>query len=528
MGNQALEYDFIIVGAGSAGCAVAYQLARLGRFSVLLLEQGPPDRSPMIRMPKGFGALLFKETYVGRYPATNHTREKTDEVWLRGKTLGGSSSVNGMLWMRPQEAGFGAMTRVGAPHWAWPAMQVHFDLLDGGGDGKGTFEVGPNRSNYPITEAFIDAAGAHGLPRLTHLPEIGREGAACLQYNINAQGRRVSAAHALLGAVRDRAQLTVSTGARVERIAFAGQRATGVIGRRNGEAFELRARREVILSAGALESPLILQRSGIGAPSLLDEFGIAPVVDSPRVGANLREHLLLGVNYHVKDWINSENRQYGGARLAANLLRYLWSGTGPMAQGPSHAAAFLRSGVRGDDGADIMLMFNPFARRKDSFSTTPGISFAAYAVHPQSEGFIRIRSRDPDAAPELCPSYLQSEQDRRVSIAALRKLREIVEHEPLAGLLRGEMEDSAWAHSDEEILELYQRKGLPGFHAVGSCAMGSSAEDSVVDARTRVHGVEGVRVVDGSIMPEMLAGITNATVMALGLHGAQLIAEEHA
>ncbi len=518
--------DFIVVGAGSAGCAVAWRLARSGRHSVCLIEQGPEDRSPLIRMPKGFGALLAGDQYVARYPVTNHSRNKSDEFWLRGKTLGGSSAVNGLLWMRPQAAGFAAMEQAGQPYWSWPELEKHFDALDGGDHGRGMFPVGPHRQKHAISDAFVRAAQSFGLPAISGRTGLGRPGAALMQYNISPQGRRVSASHALLAEARKRPGFRVITAAKIDRVLFEGRRAVAVSGSKAGESFVLHAAKEVILCAGTVETPLILQRSGVGPADCLRSHGITPVLDSPQVGENLREHLLLGINFRVNSWAHSENRQYRGARLLGNLLRYALFKNGPMSQSLCHAAAFIPG--RGEQGgrAGAMVMFNPFSRSGDQFSNEPGVCLVAYAIHPQSSGQIRISDSAPDAPPQIKPRYLDTADDRELSVAAVRAIRELARQPALASFIKEEMEETVCAQTDEEIIKLYQNRGMPGFHAVGSCALGQGIEDSVVDGRTRVHGLEALRIADCSIMPEMLAPISNATAMGLGMHAAELIEQD--
>ncbi|HUH38895.1 MAG TPA: GMC family oxidoreductase N-terminal domain-containing protein [Spongiibacteraceae bacterium] len=519
-------FDFIVVGAGSAGSVMANRLSEGDRYSVLLIEQGRKDSSMLLRMPKGFGAVLAGNEYVSRYPVTRGVDEPSTEVWLRGKTLGGSSSVNGMIWLRPQPEGFSALTRAGGDAWSWSRMERYYHSLDGTGVVDGIIPVAPHAEHYDITEAFIDAACTTGLPRHDRLSELGRTGVGHLHFNIDQRGRRRSAASAFLKPARKRKNLHIETGVMASKLVLEGKKVTGVVCRRNNENITFNARREVILCAGALESPQILQRSGIGPAGLLNELGIPIVHANPHVGANLREHLLLGISFEVKSWGDTENRQYGGMPLIGNVLRYLMTRKGPMAQSPCHAAAFIRSDER-LDAPDIQLMFNPYSREGSGFSQSPGVSIVGYLMYPKSTGEIVVRASDPGTGPLIKPNYLDDEYDRRASVAAVRHIRDIASREPLVSRLVREMPSSAAAQSDDEIIDLYRKGGMPGFHAVGTCAMGSDAESGVVDGNTRVHGVDGVRVVDCSIYPEMLSGVTNASIMGVAMRAADLIMDAH-
>ncbi|TDG14930.1 GMC family oxidoreductase [Seongchinamella unica] len=518
-------FDYIVVGAGSAGCTLAHRLASVGDYKVLLIEQGAADRSPLFRMPKGFGALLKGDRHVSRYQVTRSDVQAKDELWLRGKSLGGSSSVNGMIWIRPRPEGIQRLARYGGSEWSYESLEPHLDALDGQGSENGYFRVAPHREQYAITDKFLQACEKQGLPKQVSLTDIGARGAGYLHYNIDGSGRRQSAASVFLRRPESRQNLQVRTDLAVNRVIFKDKKAQSVLCEKNGAERLFQARKEVILSAGAIESPLILQRSGIGDPALLEELAIDLLHANSHVGSNLREHLIGGVGVETRSPLDSENRQYGGLRLLGNLVRYYASRKGPMSQSPCHAAAFLKSS---DSLAapDVMLMFSPFSRDGDDFSVRAGISLSAYAMYPESSGEVVLASKQPGVPPRIRMSYLQTEYDRRASIAGLRAVKSILEQEPLASRVLVDTSAIAEAETDDELLAIYKAQGQPGFHAVGSCAMGEATSASVVDARARVHGVTGLRVVDGSILPEMIASVTNATVMAVAMRVADLILED--
>lgn len=525
-GSNTSIFDFIVVGAGSAGCVLANKLSEHGRYSVLLLEQGRRDSSVLLKMPKGFGAVLAGSKFVSRYAVTRPDDEPSSEVWLRGKTLGGSSSVNGMIWARPQPEGFAALVEAGGDGWNWPHMEPYLNALDGGDSNDGIIPTSTHQSQYAITQAFIDAACVTDLPRRDLMTEVGQYGAGYLHYNIDSKGKRFSASTAFLNPLSGRTNVRIETNCQVDKLVFEAKRATAVLCHSNGEQITYSARREIVLCAGALESPQILQRSGVGPEPLLRELGIDLVHANANVGANLREHLLLGINFEVKSRADTENHQYAGIRLLWNVLRYGLARTGPMAQSPCHASAFLRSDKRLDK-PDIQLMFNPFSRDGSNFSASPGVSIVGYLMYPRSRGEIRIRSKETGVQALIKPNYLSDDYDRIGSIAALRHIRAIAAQPQLAERFVQEMPHSAAAQTDEEILGLYRRNGQPGFHATGTCAMGTDSVSAVVDGKARVHGVDGLRVVDCSIYPQMLCGVTNASIMAVAMRAADQILEEH-
>lgn len=516
--------DYIVVGAGSAGSVIANKLSENGRYQVLLLEQGKPDSSVLLSMPKGFGAVLAGEEYVARYPVCRPQGEPTSEVWLRGKTLGGSSAVNGMIWARPRPEGMARLAKAGGEAWAWHNIEPLLDELDGGGSGPGVIKVSTHARHLGIVEAFVGAAASAGLARRQGIRDKAQEEVAYPFYNIDTRGRRCSAATGFLKGARKRPNLSVETAVRVDRIVFDGGRAHALLAERHGHRLGFSARREIILCAGALESPQILQRSGIGPRAVLDAAGIPVVCEREGVGRNLREHFLLGLNFQVKSTRDSENREYAGLSLVRNLARYFLTRKGPMAQSPCHAVASLASGEAGAS-ADIQLMVNPFSRKGQGFDTVPGVSIVSYPVYPESSGEVSITGADCNSRPRIVPNYLSSEKDCRAALAGVRGVRRIAACAPLVSRFVGESAQSVDARTDADILQLYRSSGMPGFHAVGTCAMGSTPS-AVVDARARVLGVEGVRVVDASIFPEMLVGITNASIMVVAMRAAELILED--
>ena len=348
--------DYIVVGAGSAGSVIANKLSENGRYQVLLLEQGKPDSSVLLSMPKGFGAVLAGEEYVARYPVCRPQGEPTSEVWLRGKTLGGSSAVNGMIWARPRPEGMARLAKAGGEAWAWHNIEPLLDELDGGGSGPGVIKVSTHARHLGIVEAFVGAAASAGLARRQGIRDKAQEEVAYPFYNIDTRGRRCSAATGFLKGARKRPNLSVETAVRVDRIVFDGGRAHALLAERHGHRLGFSARREIILCAGALESPQILQRSGIGPRAVLDAAGIPVVCEREGVGRNLREHFLLGLNFQVKSTRDSENREYAGLSLVRNLARYFLTRKGPMAQSPCHAVASLASG-EGGASVDVQSFF---------------------------------------------------------------------------------------------------------------------------------------------------------------------------
>lgn len=525
-----MQFDYIIVGAGSAGCVLANRLSENPSHSVLLIESGPVDDSFLIRMPKGFGKTLADPRLAWHF-VTTHSKANGAEVWVRGKTLGGSSSVNGMVYVRGQPQDYDRLAELGNEGWAWSDVAPYFqrlenhvlgaDELRGAGGPVDITLATPSR----LGDAMLEAGRRQGLPVKDDLNRLEQEGIGYLAFNINSRGERISAARAFLRPVRKRSNLTIMTDTLVERVLFHGKRAVGVVCRLKSGAEQQFLAVETILCAGALQSPKILQLSGVGPAARLQKLGIDVVHDSPGVGENMREHLLIMLQYHLKYPKDSQNREFSGLRLVRNVANYMLRGRGVMAQGSYQVGGFVKTDMK-LDRPDAQVMFAPFSLDLDSWAmsmhSTPGMQFFGYPLRSDSQGSVRIQSSDPSEPAVIDPNYLATDHDRRLSVDLVRYMRRYMGDPVLSQYVGAEMSYTADAQTDDEILDVYRQYGQSGYHASGTCRMGSD-ELAVVDARLRVRGVSGVRVMDCSIYPELLSGNTNAPTMALAWRAADLI-----
>ncbi len=527
--------DYIVVWAGSAGCVLSNRLSVSGQHSVCLLEAGPPDRSPWIHIPIGYGKTMFhKVLNWGYYTEPDPNMLNRRIYWPRGRTLGGSSAINGLIYIRGQRRDYDDWAAAGNPGWSWDVCLPYFRKLEnndlGAGATRGTegpLNATSIKTPHPLVEGLIGAAGALGLPHVRDFNTGDQEGVGYYQLTTR-NGRRCSTAVAYLRPARGRANLRVETGAHAMAILFEGSRACGVRYRQDGQVRTLRARREVILCAGALQSPQLLQLSGVGPAALLRRFGIGVVRDLPGVGENLQDHLQIRLIYETRRPITTNDQLRTLHGRAAMGLQWLLFRGGPLAVGINQGGLFCRVDPASAT-PDTQFHFATLSADMAGGKVHPfsGCTYSVCQLRPSSRGTVQLRSADPFEAPAMQPNYLSTELDRRMTVAAVKYARRLAATEPLAGLMKREFRPGPEVQGDDEILHFCREYGATIFHPSGTAKMGPRADPlAVVDERLRVHGVSGRRVVDCSIMPTLVSGNTNVPVVMLAERAADFILQD--
>ncbi len=528
------EFDYIVVGAGSAGCVLAARLSEDPATRVLLLEAGPPDRSFWIHLPIGYGKTMWDKRVNWCFETDPDPNMNGRRIyWPRGKTLGGSSSINGLIYIRGQREDYDHWAALGNTGWGWDDLLPYFVKSEhnqrgasAAHGGSGPLKVSDIGAKHELIEAFIAGAGQCGVRRTDDFNGGDQEGAG--YYQLTAwKGWRCSTATAYLKPARARSNLHIETEAQASGIVIESGRAVGVRYRQGGQTKTARARAEVLLAAGAIQSPQLLQLSGIGPAALLGRHGIAVVRDLPGVGENLQDHLQIRLIYECSKPISTNdalNSLFGQASLG---MQWLFKRSGPLAVGINQGGCFMRALPDEAKTPDIQFHVATLSAEMAGGKVHPfsGCTFSVCQLRPESRGHIRIRSADPFEPPEMQPNYLATDLDRRTAVAGVKAARAIAASAPMRPLMKREVKPGADAADDAALLEFCRNNGATIFHPTGTCRMGSDAL-AVVDARLRVHGVPGLRVIDGSIMPTLVSGNTNGPIVAIAEKAVDMIRED--
>ena len=528
-----MEADYAVIGAGSAGCVVASRLSEDGS-RVVLLEAGPPDRDPMIHIPAGVLRVLNNTKINWNFLSEGEPGTAGRQLqWPRGKTLGGTSSINGMLYVRGNPADYENWAQMGCRGWSYDEVLPFFrksETYRGKGEPEYRSQGGPlivedYRTILDLTHAFVEAAKQAGFAFTPDYNGKQQEGVAYSQ--MTRRGRlRGSTARTFLAQARHRRNLKIETDALATKLLFDGKRCTGVAFRQNGVDRQQLVTREVILCGGAVNSPHVLQISGIGPAAHLQSIGVPILHDLPGVGANLNDHYVVRISHRVKNAVTI-NQLARGLRLVREVARWATVGNGALTFGVTSAMVFCHS-REGLASPDLQLLFTPASYAQGVFrrlEREPGMTVAVCPVRPDSRGTIMAQSPDPFQYPAIRPNYLSAPSDLRVLIAGINHTRRIFAQPAIARYSLKETVPGPGVTTDEQFSEFARQAGTNVFHPVGTCKMGTDPM-AVVDPRLCGHGIAGLRVVDASIMPAVTTGNTNAPTIMIGEKGAAMIKED--
>jgi choline dehydrogenase len=531
--NDVSEFDYIIVGAGSAGCVLANRLSSDGRHSVLLLEAGPKDTNIWIHVPIGYAKLFKEKTVNWMYQTEPEPGLGGRQVFQpRGKVLGGSSSINGLLYVRGQHEDYDRWRQRGNIGWGYDDVLPYFkkaenqvrgaDAYHGAG---GPLHVSDWRHHDPLSEAFVKAAVETGIPFNPDFNGAAQEGAGFFQ-TTTRRGRRASSAFSYLRPARTRPNLHIETDALAQRLLFEGRRVRAVEYRQNGRLRTARARKEILVSSGAYNSPQLLHLSGIGPAELLKSHGIDVVLDAPGVGNDLQDHLQVRIVMKCPQPVTLNDVVRHPVRKAMAGLQYAALRKGPLTIAAGTSGAFFKTSPR-LASPDIQIHFIPFSTDKMGEKLHPFSAFSASVcqLRPESRGSLKIKSADPSVPPAIRINYLATETDRAAFIDGMRILRKILAAPALKPYCTEEVYPGATVTSDEALLDFCRKTGSTVYHPTSTCRMGSDPL-AVVDQRLKVRGIEGLRVVDASVMPDLMSGNTNAPTIMIAEKASDMILED--
>ena len=531
--SEALEFDYVIVGAGSAGCVLANRLSADGRNSVLLLEAGPKDTNLWIHVPLGYGKLFKEKTVNWMYQTEPEPGLDGRTVFQpRGKVLGGSSSINGLLYVRGQHEDYDRWRQRGNAGWGYDDVLPYFrkaenqqrgaDKYHGAG---GPLPVSDWRHADPLSEAFVVAAAQTGIPTNPDFNGASQEGAGFFQ-TTTQRGRRASTAYSYLRPAKNRSNLEVETSALAQRILFDGRRARAVEYRQGGALRTARARKEILVSSGAYNSPQLLQLSGVGPAELLKQHGIDIVLDAPGVGNDLQDHLQVRLVTRCSQPVTLNDILNHPVRRVMAGARYAAFRKGPLTIAAGTSGAFFKTNPRLAT-PDIQIHFLPFStdRMGEKLHSFSAFSASVCQLRPESRGSLRIKSADPTVPPEIRINYLATETDRTAFIEGFKILRQILAAPALKPYAVDEILPGSKVTSDEDILAFCRQTGSTVYHPTSTCRMGNDPL-AVVDQRLRVRGIKGLRVIDASVMPDLMSGNTNAPTIMIAEKASDMILED--